>query len=664
MPTRSHAFVEIAAALWVLTCAPVSVWADDTRTLQEYDDVLDLRGTPQSARDRTSNAFFDMGAWHGYSLQGVPERHFGFVGPILPDLQDGAWSGERFAEIELTDRATNQPLDADSASIRSSGLPGRLVQHAAIGDLEIRQTLIFSDSHTALVRVDLRAAKARRLALAMHGGQSPGDVRYEMRGAGIVTVFPSSPLVIRTVLLGAPSTAHIDAEGNGYRLSVTGDLELEAGKTLSVYLMQSCLPDSSAIARVPAVPASEFETNAARWNGYLERAFQNGSRLMHQSRYRRVAVKAIETLISNWRSASGDLHHDGLFPSYSNKDFNGFWAWDSWKHAVALARFAPDLARDQIRAMFDYQNAAGMVADVVYRDKKENNWRNTKPPLAAWAVSEVYAATGDRQFVAEMFPMLMRYHRWWYAERDHDHDGLAEYGSTDGTRIAAAWESGMDNAVRFDHANVLRNTEHAWSLDQESVDLNSFLYLEKLRLAGLARVIGEAALATTLTDEAQALREQVRARMFDPDDGFFYDIEISAGAAVRVMGPEGWIPLWTGLATAKQARAVARIMLDPRKFATRMPFPTLAADHPQFSPVQGYWRGPVWLDQAYFAVEALRGYGMRREADAMRQRLLDNAAGLMGNAPIFENYDPLTGAGVQSPNFSWSAAHYLLLLMH
>jgi putative isomerase len=103
-------------------------------------------------------------------------------------------------------------------------------------------------------------------------------------------------------------------------------------------------------------------------------------------------------------------------------------------------------------------------------------------------------------------------------------------------------------------------------------------------------------------------------------------------------------------------------MLDPSKFATLMPFPTLAADDPHFSPIKGYWRGPVWLDQAYFGVEALRRYGYGREADDMARRLVLNAKGLAQQAPIFENYDPLTGQGYQSPNFSWSAASYLLLL--
>lgn len=48
-----------------------------------------------------------------------------------------------------------------------------------------------------------------------------------------------------------------------------------------------------------------------------------------------------------------------------------------------------------------------------------------------------------------------------------------------GQRIAAAWESGMDNAVRFDEAVLMKNNDKAWSLNQESVDLNAYLYAEK-----------------------------------------------------------------------------------------------------------------------------------------------------------------------------------------
>lgn len=658
----SGLFACLGMAVALVSLASETCTAEDLKTLQSYADVLDLRGAPQSDRDRSFNVFFDMGAWHGYSLRPESEQGLGFVGPML-FAPGSAWMGMRFGDLQLIDRVTGRALALTAGSRYSSALPGRLVQTAAADDVAITQTLIFSDARSALLRIDLRSSRPRSLALTLLGAPIRGDVRYQVVDGSSVATFASSAVRVRTRLLGSESAVQVDADGRGYRLVPSADLRLPASQTISVFVLQSALLDDAEAEPVPARPEAQFEANAQRWNGYLRSVFDNGSVLLRQSRYRRVAVKAIQTLISNWRSASGDLQHDGVFPSYSNEDFNGFWAWDSWKHAAALARFAPQLARSQIRAMFDYQNDVGMVADVIYRDSRQNNWRDSKPPLAAWAVWEVYRATRDRAFLAEMFPKLLRYHRWWYEERDHDRDGFAEYGSTDGTRIAAAWESGMDNAVRFDATQMLRNHDHAWSMDQESVDLNSFLCLEKLRLANMARVIGNQRLARSLTNEASLLKQRIRAQMFDRDTGYFYDIGIADGKPMRVMGSEGWAPLWTGVATRQQARAVARIMLDERKFATPMPFPTLAADHPAFSPVTGYWRGPVWLDQAYFAVEALGRYGMRHEADLMRRRLLDQAEGLLGDAPIFENYDPLTGTGVQSRNFSWSAAHYLLLLM-
>ena len=312
--------------------------------------------------------------------------------------------------------------------------------------------------------------------------------------------------------------------------------------------------------------------------------------------------------------------------------------------------------------MFDRQRPDGMVPDCVYLDTKDNNWRNTKPPLATWAVLAVHDATADRAFLTEMYGKLARYHRWWWTARDHDHDGLAEFGSTDGTRMAAAWESGMDNAVRFDGAKMLPNGPGAWSLDQASVDLNAYLYREAIDLARIAEVLGKVDDHAAWMKEAERIQTAVRTRMFDREHGYFFDIHLSDRSPVRVYGAEGWTPLWAGLADATQARAVSQVMLDPKKFATRMPFPTLAADDPHFSPVKGYWRGPVWLDQAYFGVEALRRHGYAQQADEMARRLVLNARGLTAQAPFYENYDPLTGNGYQSPNFSWSAAAYVLML--
>ena len=101
-------------------------------------------------------------------------------------------------------------------------------------------------------------------------------------------------------------------------------------------------------------------------------------------------------------------------------------------------------------------------------------------------------------------------------------------------------------------------------------------------------------------------------------------------------------------------------MTDTSKFATFIPFPTVAADNPDFR--TGYWRGPVWLDQACFGVQALERYGFIDEAEEFTRQLFDRPEGLKNaQGPIRENYDPVTGEGLRVNHFSWSAAHLLML---
>ena len=43
---------------------------------------------------------------------------------------------------------------------------------------------------------------------------------------------------------------------------------------------------------------------------------------------------------------------------------------------------------------------------------------------------EVYRVTGDKGWLAEMYPKLVAYHDWWLRNRDHNGNGVPEYGAT------------------------------------------------------------------------------------------------------------------------------------------------------------------------------------------------------------------------------------------
>ncbi|MEO8568268.1 MAG: hypothetical protein ABI419_04010 [Ginsengibacter sp.] len=46
----------------------------------------------------------------------------------------------------------------------------------------------------------------------------------------------------------------------------------------------------------------------------------------------------------------------------------------------------------------------------------------------------------------------------------------------------------------------------------------------------------------------------------------------------------------------------------------------------------------------------------------MKNKLWQNAEGMMNDLPLYENYHPLTGEGLNAINFSWTAAHILMIL--
>lgn len=151
--------------------------------------------------------------------------------------------------------------------------------------------------------------------------------------------------------------------------------------------------------------------------------------------------------------------------------------------------------------------------------------------------------------------------------------------------------------------------------------------------------------------------------MWDESTGFFYDLDSLTGKPLLGSGKgvEGWIPLWAGVATQQQAEVMIGRQLSAGTFGTPIPFPTVSADNPAFAPNK-YWRGPVWLDQLYFALAGLERYGAQQQAKTLARRLFTRGEGILGQSPIRENYQPLTGEGLHATNFSWSAS--VILLAH
>lgn len=714
---------------------------------ESYKNILNLQGEPKeftyfAPRKETDklgtnyiNSFVDLGAWHGYYQPeyGKYSMYGGFAGPFYLAEEYAANLSDSFNKIEIINKATNEKYNLSTSKVKFDYIPGKLIQSYSLKDMDLVLELIYVTNRTALVKTIITNKTDKDLNISLNwsgklynklGKWNEKNKEYNYISLnnslkksenGVIVDFKEKRLVWDYLMSNDTQfqikhslSVKTQIKNDTYKSELENSIIIPPKDELVTYTTESYTftkdeadKEKKLIEDILKNGDKYFVENNKRWQGYIDKTVKIESL---NSKYDIAAVKSVNTLITNWRSPAGAIKHDGITPSVSYKWFNGFWAWDSWKQAVATVNFNEELAKNNIRALFDYQitkndkirpQDAGVIIDAIFYNKDEDrygdggNWneRNSKPALAAWAVWEVYKVTEDKEFLKEMYPKLKEYHNWWYTNRDFDKNGIAEYGgmvhrlnnTSEEIILAAAWESGMDNAVRFDvegygvddvGVKVLENKDLkgnliGYSINQESVDLNSFLYAEKIYLSNMAEVLGLLSEKKEYLASAKKVKEYVNKNMFDEKTGYYYDLQIDKNGNKKLLvnrgkGTEGYIPLWANLSTKKEAKRVVENIMDKNVMNTYLPFPTSAKDNLKYNPVK-YWRGPVWLDQAYFGIVGLNNYGYKKEAQDLSIKLFENSEGLLTDGVIRENYNPETGEGLHCSNFSWSASVYYLI---
>lgn len=664
-----YCFPKIQFLCMFLFYTTFNVAQNSMHTLQFSKNILNYQGNPKEANDRQSLVFSDKGAWFGFGFLDNESPKGGFSGPYLLTEQNGVWLSNSFVALQLLDQKGNDVIDWKENRVTQNSFLSHLEQTFKNESIHVKQELLFLSGHSAILQTTITntSLEKSKLSPVFQGTSFLDAMRFTQEQETLKIVSKKSNAIGYLQFLNANA---ISISNNNYKALINEiTLQPNESKTIAVAIT-FIFPQYSWEEEKAAIKNHNFSKVIrqiqSEKEALLQKVIAQKKGIYDAAIYSKLVAKTLLTLQNNTRIAVEGLQHDGLFPSYHYEWFNGFWAWDSWKHAVALARYDSALAKDQVRAMFDYQDENGFIPDCIFRDTliEPNNYRNTKSPLAAWAVWEIYRKDKDKNFLKEMYPKLKKYHNWWYVNRDHDQDGICEFGSTDGTLIAAKWESGMDNAVRFDESLLLKNNETAFSLNQESVDLNSFLYFEKNELSKIALVLALETEAKQWKAESVALKAKIQQQFWDNHSGWFFDTTLDGKQKIKVMGCEGYLPLWAKVASKEQAKAMTLNMLNDNIFNTNVPLPTLAVNEPKFAPDNGYWRGPIWLDQSYFGIKGLENYGYTQEANELAYKLIHNAEGVLTDgAAIRENYQPLSGKGLEAYNFSWSAAHYLLLLL-
>jgi hypothetical protein len=402
------------------------------------------------------------------------------------------------------------------------------------------------------------------------------------------------------------------------------------------------------------------------------------------------------------------------------------WSWDSAFIAIGYAHYNQARAEQELRSLFRGQWANGMLPHIVFNPTATDYapgpefWQIERsphapamhtsgivqPPVHATAAWRIYRNGRDqssaRALLQELFPKLHAWHAYLYRERDADGDGLVY--------IRHPWESGQDNSPIWDRvlAQIVLtpdavpsyrrvDTSIVQSDDRPSNDeYDRYAYLVKLfrdhaydeaairaacpflvqdvlfntllvqannDLAKIAAELGEnpRPFVAWAQQTAAAMNAKLWVAEDDHQHATYFDYDLVAQAPIHAHVAAGFTPLFAGVPSDAQARQILATLnacgfckLDAMCWAV----PSYDKQEPGYS-ARRYWRGPIWLNVNWLLYHGLQRYGCNEYAARVKHTIIE----LPRLHGFYEYFDPDLGHGYGSPQFSWSAALLLDVLL-
>jgi hypothetical protein len=403
------------------------------------------------------------------------------------------------------------------------------------------------------------------------------------------------------------------------------------------------------------------------------------------------------------------------------------WLWDSCFIAIGLRHIDIDRAKTELESLLRGQWSNGMLPNMIFSSGKQFRrdrevWKSylspyspddvatsgiTQPPLLAEAVLQAgqkLPAPERRSWFRKMYPHILAYHEWLYAERDPHNEGLV--------LLLHPYECGLDNtppwiselrkhsmplwvrAIERLHLDVVvnmfrRDTKHVppgqrmsnveaaayWAAlrrlrrkayNSEALLSRSLFAVQDLTfncilirgndcLAEIAKAIGK-----QLPAALQAHAEKTKAaidELWDDNQNEYFSRSFVSHKLIEESTIATFMPLYAGAVSKERAELLVNVLKKRRSFAARWPVPSVPLDSPYFEQYK-YWQGPTWVNTNWLIIKGLERYGYKQEADLLRDRTIE----LVAKSGPYEYFSPLGGSPAGAQNFSWTAALTIDLL--
>lgn len=430
-------------------------------------------------------------------------------------------------------------------------------------------------------------------------------------------------------------------------------------------------------------------------------------------------AEACKEVLSSNDKGKHTVPAKGLYPHQ--------WLWDSCFIAIGQRHYDVERAQQEILSLLESQWSNGMIPNMKLAPSSVPSqevmfWRSsispnspdnvetsgiTQPPMLAEAIvriGEKLPKTERRTWYQKVYPALLKYHKWLYAERDPNNSGLVIQ--------IHPWETGLDNTPpwihelykhempiwirivgwlhldtpigllrkdsflslpgeristlnalayysiqrrlrrkRYDIKNILKQSE----LIIEDISFNSIFIRANQHLISISKTINKKLPKNLLINIKKS--ESALDELYDEYSKQYYSKNFNTKKLIKVGSIGVLLPLYAGCINKERAQILVKLLGDSNQFNSKYPVPSVPLNSEWFDEHK-YWQGPTWINTNWLIIDGLRRYGFTQEADHIRQQTLKLVAGNGAR----EYFSPKDGSPAGAHDFSWTAALTLDLL--
>ncbi len=287
--------------------------------------------------------------------------------------------------------------------------------------------------------------------------------------------------------------------------------------------------------------------------------------------------------------ATGEQANDGLFiyPENGKMILNQFESiFSSFFLVYSNRNFDPCNNLDYFYARQEDNGAIRNRYDVTTNepvlDKK--NPQGLDLPLFAWAEFNLYHKSANKRRIKDVMPSLIKYMDW--IEKNFKKDN--------GLYAVPAVASGMMNSPRKDAVYP--------------VDFNACMAINASYMSALGDILNDKDLSFQYRKMYFSIKTRINSLMWDPKTNFYYDLN-KAQERIKTKTIAAYWTMLAEIPNADKADALVDHLNDPKSFGTEHPFPTLAANDPNFSEDGNGWCGSVFPAFNFMVIKGLEKYG-------------------------------------------------------